>query len=555
VHAAGLVALAAALLFPADTRAQPQVAPQILPGTQPPPVTPPEPKPKPTPPVLAPKPLGQPIPPDADRIVFTLKDVVLTGTKFFQPADFRDLWAKRVGQRMNLRDVYALARAMSDRVYSRGYVLSHVVVPGNPLKAGVVRLQVVEGYIAEVRFEGQLNGRRELLDGMAERIKQARPLTAATLERYLLLMNDLSGVFAGGIISPLPSPPGAARLQIQVAQTKLVTSASVDNRISEVYGSLRGSASLDLNSPLGRFERHSLSLSTTFSDRLNAANYFFEAPLNAEGLKAGFYVGGTWTHPDLRLVTDYYTQGYFYGVFASYPFLRSRDENLYFRISLTGFDGYADVFGTELFKDRVRAVRPVLAYDKVDRWAGINTVELGFSQGLQIFNASNSDSPLNSQPGANADFTKTNLYAARLQQLGRGWSLLSAAQGQYSGDRLYAVEQLALGGEQFLRAYNTAEFIGDKGFAAKLEARYQIEPTVHPVALTLYGYYDYGKLWQNVQGVPSFWAASAGGGVRYSLGAYTKGYFELAKPINQDVQPEGNRDWRLFAGLAFWYFK
>ena len=63
-------------------------------------------------------------------------------------------------------------------------------------------MRAVEGYVDEVRLEGEVQGPREQLEAFAERIKAERPLTATALERNLLLIGDLPGVNVQSVLEP-----------------------------------------------------------------------------------------------------------------------------------------------------------------------------------------------------------------------------------------------------------------------------------------------------------------------------------------------------------------
>jgi hemolysin activation/secretion protein len=151
---------------------------------------------------------------------------------------------------------------------------------------------------------------------------------------------------------------------------------------------------------------------------------------------------------------------------------------------------------------------------------------------------------------ANPQFSKLTAYAARLQSLGGNWSALLAGTAQTSKDKLPTAEQLGLGGETFLRAFDPSEVIGEKGAAVKLEVRYDLG--IAGFASTVYVYGDGGsvKRQQADGGYASTSLSSAGIGVRVSGPRRTRGYLEVAKPGRRDVISEGNRDVRVFAGIG-----
>ncbi len=210
----------------------------------------------------------------------------------------------------------------------------------------------------------------------------------------------------------------------------------------------------------------------------------------------------------------------------------------------------------------ISALRAGLTWDQVDRWNGVNIVDWEFSQGIDAFGASEEGDPQLSRDGGRPDFSKTNLYLARLQSLGPGWSILIAGSGQYAFTNLLSPEEFAFGGEPFGRAYDSSEIVGDSGAAGKLELRYTFD-ALGRGGLTTYGFYDTGRVWRRLgpnerQGECSEFDQSAcdedgasayGGGLRFTLSDWLTGYAEVAVPIDQIVVAEGDDDPRYFAGL------
>ena len=133
---------------------------------------------------------------------------------------------------------------------------------------------------------------------------------------------------------------------------------------------------------------------------------------------------------------------------------------------------------SRISKDIIRAARLRADYDFVDTLIGpaVNLVSVEASQGLDILGARESGSPDLSRAAGRSDFTKLTVTTQRLQALGGGFSLLTAANGQYAFSPLLAAEEFGFGGTQFGRGYDPAELTGDHGLAAKLELSYGAEP-------------------------------------------------------------------------------
>jgi hemolysin activation/secretion protein len=220
--------------------------------------------------------------------------------------------------------------------------------------------------------------------------------------------------------------------------------------------------------------------------------------------------------------------------------------NLTVRGTFSAVTTSSDLDGLLFNQDRVRSARLGLTYDFVDGARGANVIDLEASHGLNAFGANPTGTLSSSNPNGRSDYTKFNLYTARLQPIIPRVSVLAALQAQYTDQPLLVPEQFALGGEQFLRAYDAAELLGDRGYGLKVELRYSLTASG---SATAYGFYDYGRVYSNASGTSSQDAASAGMGLRFILWRRLNAYIEGAVPIGRDVSALNNRNPRAFGGL------
>ena len=190
-----------------------------------------EPEPRVPPEPIIPPGAEERAPPGADQVRFVLKSVQVDGVTVYPADEIRSAYADLIGTEITLARVYELADALTRKYRNDGFVLSQVVVPQQAIRAGAVRLQAIEGYIANVRIEGEVLGPRADLDAYTDRIRASRPLRAADLERYLLLVNELAGVTARATLSPA-AEAGASDLTIDVSQRRARGAVALTNPIS-----------------------------------------------------------------------------------------------------------------------------------------------------------------------------------------------------------------------------------------------------------------------------------------------------------------------------------
>lgn len=522
---------------------------------QPPPPVPPRESPA-VPPTFEDRP-----PPEADKVRFVLQQLIVERSTVFVEEDLQAAYRDLVGQEVSLADIYAVANALTAKYRNEGYILSRVLVPPQRITDGIVRLQAVEGYIAEVRIQGTETAGRSEIEAIANRVKESRPLRAEALERALLLINDLPGITARSTLSP-SAEHDASDLTVEVFEKRVSAAANVNNRGSKSLGPWRADLSGDLSQLLWGYDRLGLRvIQTLFNNELTFITGSYDRWIGPDGLRWGVSGAYVNSNPGPPVNVNLPTTSGSGTAYVSYPFIRSRVTNLTGRASFSYYDGKTDInlsSGTLTFsEDDVRAIRLGATYDLVDRFRGVNVVDIEFSQGLDIFGASGFNSPLASRQGSNPNFNKITLYAARLQEIIPKWSALFAVNAQYAFSKLLTPEAYTFGGEFFGRAYDAAELVGDSGAALKVELRYTNQGFGVLRNYTLYGFYEIGEVYNRrpVDPGQEQWqsAADTGFGARCTFSQNLSGYLELAIPLTKIVTAYGDHQVRVFGAIQYTY--
>jgi hemolysin activation/secretion protein len=496
----------------------------------------------------------QPVPPNAQEIRFKLAGIVIEGATVYSEKELLSDSQNRLDKEVSLADIYQIASALTARYRNDGYILSRIVVPAQSIEDGQVRLKVIEGYIAGINIEGTDEDHRKFVHDYAEKIRNCRPLKNEILERYLLLMNDLPGAFAQAVIKPSTQEPGASDMTVKFTQNKLQGGLSIDNRGGKSLGPMRISADIGLNSVLGMQESTTARFVTSGNEKLKFLSVSHEERIGGEGGKFQLSHSTVEAKPKemafipLNLETSSRTTTFGY----SHPLIRSRSQNLLLRGSFTAHDGETQIFGVEDTRDRLRAFRLGATFDLADA-LGVNLLDIEVSRGIEGLGSSKNHDIMLSRPEGRVDFTKAAMYAARLQPIALRWSFLTAFSAQYAWTDLLSSELYSFGGEQTGRGYDPSELVGDHGIGMKLELRYtDTVPGRFPFSYTGYAFYDVGKVYQRspAGASSSESAASAGLGLRMSLGQHVSCYAELAKPLTRDVSAEEERNARGYAGFS-----
>lgn len=477
-----------------------------------------------------------PVPRAVDEIHFQLKDIHIVGATTLPSAGFRSLYEKLLGKDVTLSDILDVADAIEDRYRKAGYPLTRAYVPPQRVDDGIFTINVVEGYVASISVEGGDTGTSTRIKNYLGPVLTVKPLTLPSLERGMLLANDLPGVSATGVLRPSPDTPGASDLAVTVDQPWITGGLAVDNRGSDFTGvwTFTGDFAINRLWDIGDQLSGSFATTTDINERM-IGMLRYRHPIGDDGMIVSVF--GTMTHgvPGSFLslfhtVTDSWAAG----PRLSFPLLRTRAESLIIDGGFTVQDARIKLLGIPFSHDQWRVLDLGLSYTRSDVLGGTWLATIDVAQGLSILGATENGSPDLSRTGAHTDFTKLTGGMRYSHTLGGAFSVAFSAQGQYSFDPLIAGEQITFGGTQIGRGYDPGAITGDHGLGGSAELRYTARmPQWSIEALQPYLFYDAAKIWNiDVPGALDFDLASAGAGMRLWFPYNIATDVEVARTLN-----------------------
>ncbi|MEK9627605.1 MAG: ShlB/FhaC/HecB family hemolysin secretion/activation protein [Nitrospinota bacterium] len=494
-------------------------------------------------------------PADLKKIRFILKKIDVKGSTVYSHNAFQRWQRRFIDKKVSLALIYRFAEKITTKYRNDGYLLSRAIVVPQKIKDGVVTIQIVEGYIGNLKIRGPVKGKKFFLKSYGKGLLRSSPLKAKDLERYLLLIDDLPGVSVESVLVPSENEPGASELILTLKHKDLDANGGIDNRGSKFNGPIQLRAGTSANSALGFYDRFGIQgIMTSQPDELLFFNGFGEVPISSEGTKL-FISGSLSSSEPGSSLKQFEVEGDSNTVTfrISHPFIRSRGENLNGYVGFTSRNSKTDLLGSNITNDRLRILNMGMAYDFVDRFRGVNLISFDLFKGINIFDASEPGSSNLSRADGRSDFTKLSGEMLRLQQLGAGWSLLGSFGWQYAFDSLLSSEEFGLGGFQFVRAYDPSEVTGDHGFAVKFEVQKGIKTDWNYLkSFQAYLYLDHGLVaLRNTTAVQDDTSSltATGLGVRANINEWLSGYIELGQPLSGDVDAEGDNDPRIFFSL------
>jgi len=481
--------------------------------------------------------------------LFRLTDVVVEGSTALRGDAIATAYRAYLGKTVSQADLVAIAVAISDLYRAAGYHLTRALVPPQDIKDGRVRIQVIEGRIAEIVVNGARTaqfGVRQVLESVAAE----NPSRRATLERQLLLVNDLPGVrIADTAIEEIGTGSGRFRLTVYLETWRNYTALSLDNRGTAAVGPLQSFFASSFNSYVVSGDTFGVNLSTIpdTPEELTFVRLFYNAPVGVDGARIGVVGSYSELRPgDERALIDTRDQSQTYELRGSIIPMRSRDASLW----LTGTAGVGEFYEDTVFgpnyRDHIRTVSLTADYQAHDKLNGWNYLTVTARQGLDILGASQLGDPFLSRWDGSGTFSKLNIFYTRYQPLSDVWSVKMSFAGQLVSAPLLAAEEFYLGGP-FGRGWYGEEVSGDNGVGGSLELRYdQVLKSAFLSGYQLYAYVDRTEAWNFHSDGEVLSLSLVGAGVRFYLPADLQAGVELAMPLEYRTPDEQPRDARAF---------
>lgn len=500
---------------PAALPALTSPVPRVLPSPQPEIVMPPAP-----PTEAAPAPAGAPV--RVDRIS-------VEGVTAYDEANVKASFAAAVGPAVPRPKLDELVQALQTRYREDGYILTLVRGEFRREKGEVVFVvSVIEGYIDQIKLDGDIGPAGTLVYKMLSHLTGKRPTNNADLERYLLLANDVPGVSVRAVLRRGSDKPGAITLIAQVERKKFSGLLNYDNRGSPEAGPSEMLLSGAANSFTSLGERTEALLFTTFNKEQIFGQVDGDEFIGDDGLKIHWYFGDGNNQPGGILAgTGYNGDLMIGGGGLSYPIVRSRRFN--WRLE-TDLDTYQSTILLDAGAGSLQSGSHLLitrlgnSFDVqdalLDDLPAANILNIKFSDGLS--------GTSNLRPGNVIHFQKVSGDLTRVQTLFTigevGMALKAAVGGQFSNDILPPSEKFFLGGTQFGRGFFNGEITGDRAVGSTIELQENTHFTNLPfldpsyeLKPQFYQFWDWGRGYNLAPRDISTTIDSAGIGVRADL--------------------------------------
>lgn len=465
--------------------------------------TPPiSPQPPPSSPILQPStpvtPPSAPISGDVPGTI-TVNRFEIIGSTVFTSQDFEQITKDYINHPISLAELFEVRTKITKLYFDQGYITSGAYIPPQDLEGGVVKIQISEGGVEEIK----VTGTRHLNPGyVRSRVALAisKPLNQKRLVEALKLLRLKDDRLIKNISAELSTgtQPGESLLEIQVTEAPIwEAQLTLDNGRTPSVGTFRRQLQLTNFDLLGLGD--SLVMVYTNTDGSNSFDTSYTIPFNARNgtitLSGGFASSNVIEKP--FDILDINSNSNYVELTVRQPIIQTTTQE--FALGLTG--SYRESGATLLGGDipfpspgadaggttRITALRFFQDYT-IQNSQQVLALRSQFSFGLGSLDAL--DTTSNTPEG---NFFAWRGQAQYVRLLAEDTLLLLRGDIQLANKPLVPLEQFGLGGQESVRGYRQDLLLTDSGLFLSAEARIPIFRIRNPkIVLQLTPFVDFG---------------------------------------------------------------
>lgn len=464
----------------------------------------------------------------SDSTPFYVESIVFRGNTKVDTETLKTIVHDLEGREITLTELQAKVYEISDYYHNQGYPFARAFIPQQEIDKNEVIIEIVEAKYGALLLNNSSRICDDLINSTFSALKPGSDIEQSTLDRSILLLNDLPGTSINTTIQPGKSV-STSDFVIDATKTEnFIGRAALDSYGNKFINRARASANLNFLNLAKHGDVLGVNLLTTGS-RMRYGQLMYDIIVNGYGTHLGAsYSGMRYELGDSAKALGANGRAKEGSLWAKHPFIRSKAYNLYGQLQYSHNDLEDRVDINSSRNDRtVQDVTLSLSGDSRDRWllGGVTSWRVAFTQGDVDFDNVTAANVNRSTVDTEGSFSKWSFNINRLQRLTNKTNLWASLTAQKANDNLDSAQKMVFGGPFSVRAYDNGAVSGDNGYLLSVELRHQLSQ--RHGSWQLVGFADIGRVevnedkWAGLTGKNKDTLSGVGVGLNWQHKNYT----------------------------------
>lgn len=392
-----------------------------------------------------------------------VKAVAVTNSSILTDTEIQALTDSVIGRFVTFEDLQNLVTDFNYAYATKGYVTARAFLPPQTITDGVIRINLVEGYVGKISVE---NNKYTSDSYITKRVsaKEGDLFQVIELEQDILKFNKYNNGIKLKADLNKSKTLGATDITLKAEEKfPFHVTALMDNAGRRTIGELRGGLILQADSLFKQRDRLTLG---SYVSRYSVTPFAdYNIPVNKYDGRVGFLYSSSFAHigKGPYRIFDIDSKSYNYSLYYTHPLIRKPTFELNgyaainYKQATTSFGGY------DINTDKITSAELALNA-RWDTKRGIWYVNQGVYHAFPIFDSS-------------SRYFKYTGSLIRLHDFGHG--IVGQFRGMYQfspQDNIPYIDQFQAGGLATVRGYSEGLLIGRSGYIISGELLFPIAP-------------------------------------------------------------------------------
>lgn len=427
-----------------------------------------------------------------------IKEFRIDGNKSIKSELLINLLYAYANKELSFNDMQITASVVTKEYRRQGYIVARAYIPVQNVHDGILEITVIEGVYGEFKFTNntQLDG--AMIQSVFDINKTGMVIKSDSLERSLLLVNDIPGVVISNATIQAGKSVGSSDFLIHVNKSNPYDGYVLLNNYGGRYtGNNQLTAGLNLNNPFDVGDKLSVVGLISSTTNLSYGSLSYSTPLYKNGLRGEVGYDST-----LYSLEEEYTSldalGRSKNFYAKliYPILKQREQSLntYFKTQKSILSD--EVRSTDFENDKnILAYKVGLDYTKTTSKQELKATTV-VTYGDLEFVDENQEALDKSGANTQGKYSKIEFTLDYNVRLDTKIILENSFKYQHTlrDKNLDGSEDFSIGGAYGVKLYPSGEISAENGYQYTLEAKYSLE-NYQQFSHTLGVFYDIGKVY------------------------------------------------------------